>query len=136
MSFNPVRIIILIAVSLFCLGAMFPMLSLTIRRMRDTQIAWWILVAIIIIIPVFGLVIVGVLQKPKNKFGIVSKIGYTLIVIGFGIPLWGTFISFLSSTETFNIIGMIGLSILVVGIIVAYIGVRFIDKVPGLDDDF
>lgn len=130
MTFEDIMIFGLITSGIYCGIFMLPMISLLVRRIRDSGISWWVAAALIIILPAIGYLIVGSMQKTPRKHCIASNIGYTLLACGFGLPLWGMSIfAITQDMSAFEILGSIGIFVMPIGLGIAYIGTKIDDKI-------
>lgn len=69
---------------------LLPTASLTVRRIRDSGFNMSVMIASAILIPVFGMIAVGLLKKNESAKPLhpITTTGRTLILIGLGAYLW------------------------------------------------
>ena len=101
-----------------------PFVSLLARRIRNSgvnPVACWL---ITLAIPLFGFILVGSMQKNDIRHCLVTKVGYVLIVAGFGSVLWPMMLGVFMDSDIFTTVGMVGLAAATAGIITGYIGTK------------
>ena len=105
-----------------------PMVSLLVRRIRDSEITWWLPAGLVILIPVIGFLIVGVMRKNPRILCLLTKAGWALLAGGLGGTLWSMLISMLLSDLTISeMVGPFCLVFMCAGLVIGYIGAK-IDK--------
>ena len=107
----------------------FPLISLTFRRANDAKLKLWQCIALLILNPVIGFLLIGFIKlNPEIKSCLLTKIGRYLFAVGIlGGSCWGLWSYMLFKTD---IIMMIALSLGVIGILIGYIGTK-IDESRG-----
>ena len=114
--------IIIPSVSIAYMGVfLIPIPALTVRRMRNSGHPLWYQILMVIGIPVYGFLLIGILKPETWIHCFLTKLGRILLLICLGGFLWSIPL-FSLNTEAFDICGMILLSIGTVGIIIGGIG--------------
>lgn len=113
---------------------MIPLLSLLVRRMRDSGFSMKLLVLLLIAIPVLGFLLIGMMKKSERAYCWLSKIGYTLFVGGFGTGMWAVTLSGVTGNLMLaEGLGTLGVVSMVIGLGAGYIGTKIDDKVNKTD---
>lgn len=113
-----------VGITVYMAVFLLPVPALTARRMRDSGHPIWYQLLMILGIPLYGLLLVGLLKPGTRKHCFLSKLAYVLLPVGFGGILW-SFLLF--HTEVFEPIAMGMLLVIMVGIIVGGIGGKIDD---------
>lgn len=113
----------LVLAIVYVLAMHLPVLSLLVRRMRDTGFTWPVLILMVIGIPMMGAMLIGIMKKAENAepMNILQKIGLTLLLAGFGMALWGALFNMLTGGEV--LLGA-GFVCMIVGLPIGYIGAK------------
>ena len=118
-------------ITVYMLIFLLPIPALLTRRMRDSGHPIWQQLLLLLGIPLYGFILVGLLKPAARKHCYLSKLAYVLLLGSLGGFLW-TFILF-SRSELFEPLGIGLLAIGTVGILLGGVGGK-IDELRGKAD--
>ena len=106
--------------AIYMLIFLLPIPALLARRMRDSGHPVWLLLLLLLGIPLYGFILIGLLKPETQKHCVLTMLAHALLLGSLGGFLW-TFMLF-SRSELFEPFGMVLLGLGTVGILLGGIG--------------